>query len=145
MYTMLPLSPLPFVDLRRRVERLFDQFTDGLGGAAASLRPYPALNIWENEERIFAEAEVPGMQLADVEITVVGNELTIRGRRAAGSNENTLFHRHERSTGEFSRTITLPAEIDADAVEATLRDGVLTVTLPKAKSARARKIPVRGA
>ena len=135
------MSMRPFVGyapLRREINRLFEEFAGALDDNA---RPYPALNLWEDGNSYFAEAEVPGLKLEDLEITVVGHELTIKGRWQTATE--CAYHRRERQTGEFVRSVTLPAEVDADKVEASLKDGVLTITLPKAESARARKIAVR--
>jgi HSP20 family protein len=71
--------------------------------------------------------------------------LTVKGRREFSTEEGTVFHRRERRTGEFTRTLTLPVDVDPDKVEATLKDGVLTVVMPKSKAALARKIAVKPA
>src|SRR5436190_891272 len=104
----------------------------------------PRLNVWEENDSFFAEAEVPGLTQVDLDVSVVGNQLTIKGRRETAADKEAVFHRRERSVGEFVRAITLPAEIDADKVSATLTGGVLTVTLPKAEAAKPRKINVQG-
>lgn len=124
-----------FDRLIQRVARpLFDEPT---------LRSFPALNVWEDGDRLMAEAELPGLRLEDIDVLVVGNELTIKGRRPTPSEIKGSIHRQERGVGEFTRAITLPVEIDAEKVEATLKHGVLTVLLPKAEPAKARKIAVR--
>lgn len=126
--------------VRREMGELFDSVFNGHDVRA---RSYPALNIWEEGDQLFAEAELPGMGMDDVELFVVGNELTIKGQRRPLADENASYHRRERGVGEFSRTVTLPVEIDSDKVEASLKNGVLTITLPKAEAARPRKISVR--
>jgi HSP20 family protein len=128
-------------DLRRGVERLFESIPayDVVTGA----RPFPSLNVWEDGETLVAEAEVPGLTMKDIDVTVVGDELTIKGQRTPQDGAKPVYHRQERGTGAFSRTMTLPYEINADAVEATLRDGILTIRLPKSETARARKIAVK--
>ena len=117
---------------------------------AAAVRPprrrrprFPAVNVWEEGEHLFAEAELPGTKSENVDVSVAGDELTIRGRRTTGVAEGSSFHRHEREVGEFLCTLHLPHEVDADGVEATLTDGVLLLKLPKAASARPRKIQVQ--
>lgn len=148
---MMPLSRFnlpasPFAVLRNEIDNLFDGFLRGEPRSMLSaVRPYPAVNVWEDHEALHAEAEIPGLRMEDLEILVNGNELTIKGRRAAVDEADTIYHRRERGAGEFSRFLTLPAEVDADRVEATLRDGVLQIKLPKAERARARKIAVRTA
>jgi HSP20 family protein len=78
-----------------------------------------------------------------VDLAVVGNELTVKVERPAPERQETTFHRQERPTGSFSRTLRLPTEVAVDKVEATLQQGVLTIRLPKAEAARPRKISVQ--
>lgn len=138
----LPLAP--FTELRREMDRLIDSFV-GNGASDPRLQPFPALNLWENQDRVMVEAEVPGMRLEDLEISIQGNELSIKGQRKPLEGQNLVFHRRERGFGEFTRFVTLPIDVDAERVEATLQNGVLTIVLPKAERARARKIAVRTA
>ena len=74
---------------------------------------------------------------------MVGDELTLKGRREPEDGQQATYHRRERGTGSFTRVLTLPIEVDADKVEASLAQGVLTIRLPKAESAKARKIQVK--
>lgn len=113
------------------------------GGALRPQAAIPALNLWDDGDRFRAEAELPGYTIEDLELSVAGPEFQIRGKRAIEAKEGWTLHRRERTAGEFSRTITFPAEIDAEKVQASLRDGVLSVTLPKAPGARPRKIEVK--
>lgn len=131
----------PFNELRREIGRLLEGFEWRRPGFGAAAR-FPALNVWEDGEALHAEAELPGVHLEDLEILVVGNELTIKGHRQEREGQNLTYHRQERGMGEFSRAISLPVEIDADKVEATLRNGVLTLRLPKAEVARPKKINI---
>lgn len=137
----------PFGQLRTEVDRLFNEVFapavadgwDRLNGG----RVVPAVNIWEENDRLLLEAELPGVKAEDLDIAVVGNELTITGRRSGTEQrEGVVQHRTERSSGAFTRQVTLPVDIDDERVEAKLTDGVLLVTLPKAEQARPRKIPV---
>lgn len=134
--------------LRNEVDRVMGDFFGGVSAALpraySALHAFPAVNVWEANDELFAEAELPGMKSGDVEVTVVGNELTLSGKRSVEQNEGSQFHRRERGVGEFSRTLRLPYDVDPTAVEATLRDGVLLLKLPKAESARPRKIQVNG-
>ena len=112
--------------------------------SAHSLRPFPALNVWENENNLYLEAELPGFGLENLELVVLGNELTIAGSRPSEKEtENVQFRRRERATGKFVRKIQLNSEVDADRVEAVLKNGVLKISLPKAESAKPRHITVR--
>jgi HSP20 family protein len=138
---VLPAATPQLPEFRRELDRLFD----GFFGAdfANGLRAFPALNVWEDSERMYAEAEVPGLTLDDLEITIQGNELGIKGARKPHGGKEALYHRQERGVGEFVRYVTLPVDVDAEHVEATLKHGVLTIVMPKAEQARARKIAVR--
>jgi len=106
---------------------------------------FPPLNLWEDAENIYAEAELPGLTMDSVEVFVVGSELTIRGERKGLDEQGVSYHRRERGTGRFERTVMLPTPINADKVEATFKDGVLTVKMPKAEEAKPRKIKVQTA
>lgn len=129
---------------RRDLDRLFKQFQSGFGDLwSLDERSYPALNIWDDGESICAEAEVPGFEMKDIEVTVMGNQLTIKGRREVSKKEGATLHRHERFTGEFVRSMTLPVEVNPGKVDATLKDGVLTLVMPKTQAALARKITVK--
>ena len=134
----------PFGDLRSEINRLFEQAMESSnGGSIFGGRSFPAINMWEDGEFVVAEAEIPGVSMDDIEINVVGNELSIKGQRKCRCDENVTFHRQERGIGEFSRFLTLPVAIDADKVEAVLKNGVLTIKLPKAEAARPRRIEVK--
>ena len=106
---------------------------------------YPAFNVWEDADKVFVEAELPGLDLKDLEIYVTaGNHLTLKGERKPNVPEKGLWHRQERGFGKFSRSLTLPFNVDADKVDARFENGVLLVALPKHESARPRKITVKG-
>jgi len=142
LHRMQPV--FPFGDLRREVDRLLDDYAAPFTGGRG--RGFPALNVWENADSLFVEAELPGFTMNDVELTVVGDELSIKGeRKVASSEEKATFHRRERGAGAFSRFVTLPVGVDAEKVDAVLRDGVLTITLPKSAAAKPRRIQVKGA
>jgi len=103
---------------------------------------FPAVNLWEDASALYAEAEVPGLSLKDIEVTVEGDQLTVKGHRETLDAREYTYHRRERGTGEFALTLALPVETNPDEVEATLTDGVLRIRLPKAETAKARKIKV---
>ena len=134
--------------LRDEMDRLFANVYEGNWPSAlsglATPGSFPAMNLWEREDALCAELEVPGLTLDDLDVLVVGNELTVKGSRKNGEpSEDSLYHRRERVTGSFSRSIRLPVDIDAGKVEAALKDGVLTVILPKAEAAKPRKVLVK--
>jgi len=109
-------------------------------GASAN---YPALNVWETDEALHVEAELPGLKSENIEISVIGRELTIKGERVPAEMSDATWHRRERSTGAFARVLRLPFDVDSEKVTAAAKDGVLCVALPKAAAARPRKIDVR--
>jgi len=147
MLTRMMNDLSPFFGLHNEMDRWIEGFVED---APAAPRPYgaayPALNTWEDADNAWFEAELPGLGLEDIEVLVNGGGVTIAGERKRGEPQGGAnWHRRERSHGRFSRTLTLPWDIDADKVHATLRDGVLTVQLPKAASAKPRKVKVLGA
>jgi HSP20 family protein len=125
------------------LDLLLEGFPWGTAFGATPARVFPQLNLWEDEANVHAECELPGLRLDDLEVTVLGSKLTIRGERKTAAPEGASSLRRERSYGEFSRTVELPIEIDAEKVEATLENGVLKVRLPKAKTALPRRIEVK--
>lgn len=133
--------------LRGEFDRLFSDFAGGRAFpdpfGVLGRRPFPAVNAWEDHKAVYAEAELPGLTMEDIEVLVMGDELTIKGERKDTEKEGVTYHRRERGLGTFSRVLRLPIQIDAEKVEATLRDGVLTVKLPKAQSALPRKIELK--
>ena len=132
----------PYTDLRREIDRLFDAVSGGNGGSARA-KAFPPVNLWEDGDHLYLEAELPGVALNDLDISAAGNELTLRGRRNPPTGESVGYHRQERGFGEFSRVLTLPADVNPDQIEATLKDGVLALKLPKAETARAHRIKVK--
>lgn len=144
MFTRLWNPAMGLDQLRREMNDVVGQLFDESSPAVRGTRSYPALNVWETDIELFAEAEVPGLKMEDLEVLVEGAELTIRGQRTPTETSGNV-HRRERGVGRFSRTVQLPVEINADKVQAVLRDGVLTITLPKAERAKPRKIEVHAA
>jgi HSP20 family protein len=134
----------PFGVLWQEINQVQDEFNKwfarGARGPAA-----PALTLWEDENAVHAEADLPGLDPAKIEVTVnEGNQLTIQGERPATEAPGAVWVRQERPFGKFVRSITLPALVDADRVEAKYDNGVLRLTLPKHEAARPRKIIVKG-
>ncbi|MBI4718610.1 MAG: Hsp20/alpha crystallin family protein [Planctomycetes bacterium] len=125
------------------MDRLFNDLLECTPPAAPVRGTFPQVNVWEDSDSLVAEAEIPGLTMQNVEVFVLGDELTIQGKRGETSGEGVTYHRRERGLGEFSRVLRLPVAIDADKVSAELRDGVLTIRLPKAQAALPRKIQVK--
>lgn len=105
---------------------------------------FPDLNVWDDERTAYVEAELPGLGADDFRVDVAGAELTISGERKPQETTGAPLRR-ERVTGPFRRAITLPWELAADKAEASLRDGVLTVRIPKSERAKVKKIEVKTA
>ena len=103
----------------------------------------PPVDIYETADHYVVTAEVPGLSREDIDIRLHDGRLTLRGtRRAAGHVRCEQYHRVERGHGTFLRTFALPLAIDVDAIKADLREGVLTVTVPKASDSNSRRITV---
>ncbi len=131
--------------LQNEVNRLFGrQGRNGNENRLGVPAGYPALNMWQDDNNLIVEAELPGMELEDIEIFVDdGNQLTIKGERKAPVRETGAWHRRERGFGNFVRTVELPSMVNAEKVEAVLKNGVLTMTLPKPEEVKPRKITVK--
>ena len=134
----------PIGQLRSEMDRLLSGFFSNAADEsfAGRRRGQPAVNLWEEDDQLLVELEVPGVKSDQVEISVAGGELSLSIRRPDVQQENVTYHRRERPVGAFTRVLRLPTDVDADKVEAELRDGVLTVRLPKAESVKPRKIAV---
>ncbi|MBA3963731.1 MAG: Hsp20/alpha crystallin family protein [Chthoniobacterales bacterium] len=102
----------------------------------------PALDVYQNADNVVAVVELPGMRKEEIEISLHDGTLTIAGERKSTSDEREKTERIERFTGKFRRSVTLPTRIDAAKIAASYKDGVLTVTLPKAEEAKPKKIEV---
>jgi len=126
--------------LQREMNRLFENYDRAFAPAAN----YPAVNLWLNEDGAVVTAEIPGVDVKDLEINVVGETLTVSGDRKAESVSNdAVYHRQERGFGKFTRMVELPFAVDANKVQATLEKGVLRIYLPRAEQDRPRKITVK--
>jgi len=102
----------------------------------------PALDLYQNNDNVVAVLELPGMRKEDIDISLHDGMLTIAGERQISSGEGENAERTERFSGKFRRSISLPTRVDAGKVNATYKDGILTVTLPKAEEAKPKKVEV---
>ncbi len=140
----------PFRDLRtlqEEVNRLFSNnltpsFGDeGIGRGAWN----PSVDIYENKDQIILEAELPGMNREDFDLTIENNVITLRGeRRFEKQDDADNYHRVERAYGSFTRSFTLPQTVSGEGAAAEYRNGVLRVTLPKREETKARRIEIGG-
>lgn len=130
--------------LREEMDRLVSGFANVLPDAPwFGGRSRPALNVWEEADALKVEAELPGVQNEQIEVSVAGGEMSLKVARPDVEQADVTYHRRERPVGTFTRVLRLPFEVDAEKVQADLRDGVLTITLPKAEAAKPRKIVVK--
>ncbi|HEY8203264.1 MAG TPA: Hsp20/alpha crystallin family protein [Pyrinomonadaceae bacterium] len=140
----------PFRDLRSlqdEVNRLFTgnvgRTFDDEGIARGSWNP--SVDIYENKEQIVLEAELPGMNREDFDLSIENNVVTLRGERRFEKKDDTdNYHRVERAYGSFTRSFTLPNTVTAEGATADYRNGVLRVTIPKREETKARRIEVKG-
>ena len=126
---MSNLLELPFWSNFGRQTQLFSGWT-------------PALDLYQSNDNVVAVVELPGMRKEDIEISLQDNMLTISGERTGGRSDGENAERTERFYGKFRRSITLPTQVDAGKVGASYKDGILTVTLPKAEEAKPKQIKV---
>ena len=141
--------------LRRRMDRLFDEYEPARGQGA--LRPnladeaerlwgrgrWPRLSLSDAGQSLLLKAEVPGLTEKDIQLSIHQDVLTMSGERKQDVPEGYVVHRQERAPLKFARSFTLPCKVDPEKSTATLKDGVLTVTLSKAKEAQPRQISVQ--
>lgn len=133
-----------WVDLRDELDNLFDL------SASLGRNPQdqlfsawtPALDLYHGKDNVTATVELPGMRKEDIEVSLHDGTLTISGERGSEKSEGENAERTERFSGKFRRSISLPTRVDGNKVSATYKDGILTVTLPKAEEAKPKQIQV---
>lgn len=139
------ISKNPLQALRHEMEELMNRFWDGDQQELLSSSFTPKLDLSETDNAYEVRMDVPGMQAKDIDVQVHGNVVTLSGSRKEEKTEKgRTFHRVERRSGSFSRTLSLPCDIKEDEVAAEYTGGVLTVVLPKCEKERARRIAVKG-
>jgi len=139
--------------LRREVERAFESYAGERPLNALFRNPltsifaraFPQINMSEDKDAVYVEALAPGVDPASLEISVIRDTLRIAGEKQPIKMEvkSEAFHRNERQSGKFVRTITLPVDVDGDKVTADYKNGVLLITLPKAEAAKPKQIEVK--
>jgi HSP20 family protein len=140
-------SSNPWRDIER-IQRDMDRILrDMTGSSGRQVAPgYPAINVWANEDGFVLTAELPGVKPDDIDISVVGETLTLSGTRQPDElQDGEKYHRRERRQGHFTRTFELPFKVDAEKVDAVFEKGVLHVSLPRSEEEKPRKISVKGA
>lgn len=137
----------PFQDLMTLQQRINRFFEDSLLDAErAELAPIwrPAIDIYEEPDAMYVEADLPGLRKDDVTVNLEDNVLTIQGQRKRQNEEKRdNYHRIERASGMFSRSFTLPSTVDREKIDAEFKDGVLRIRLPKQETAKPKQIKVR--
>ncbi|HEY3601438.1 MAG TPA: Hsp20/alpha crystallin family protein [Chthoniobacterales bacterium] len=133
-----------WANLRDEMNRLFD--LPAMGNLAHQSQLFsgwtPALDLYQTNDNIVAVVEIPGMKKEEIDISLHDGMLTIAGERATSTGEGENAERTERFSGKFRRSISLPTRVDAGKVSASYKDGILTVTLPKAEEAKPKKVAV---
>jgi len=138
----------PFGSLRKQIDTLFEDFDKGFNVRAGSFAVRS--NVSETDDAVCITAELPGIKLDDIDVSVTGNRISVRGEKKSESDEKgeedgRQFHRIERHSGAFYRMMSLPFDIDPDKVEADTKDGILTVTIRKPPEAvnETKKIAIK--
>lgn len=122
--------------LHREMNRLFSGFT-------TPAEQFPAINLWSSPDEVVLTAEVPGVDPKDVDISVIGNVVTLEGeRKEDASVPADSYHRREREVGKFMRSVRLPYEVEAEKVQARYTNGILRVVLPRKESSKPRRIAI---
>jgi HSP20 family protein len=136
----LVVRPQPFA---REVDRMFDAF---FGGEGEARRWVPAMDVWEEGEHFVLKADLPGVAESDVSIEVQDGTLTVSGeRRSEERKEGAGWYRYERSSGSFSRSLTLPEGVNPEGIDAEFAAGVLTVRIPKPEERKPRRVEIKSA
>ena len=133
----------PF-DALASFQQALDTFrtSDWLAAGPSGGGAYPPMNVFRKGDDFIIIAEIPGVKKADIDLQVKGRTLRLTGQKAVGFPEKAAVHRRERLAGRFDRALTLPVEIDPEAVKAEYRDGVLTLFVPRAESEKPRAIKI---
>jgi HSP20 family protein len=145
----------PFEDLatlRQEIDRAFEGFGDGqdplrrvafLPGRGP--RRYPLINLLEDKDNLYVEALTPGVDPQSLNVSVMHNRLTMAGEktRIEGDVEPEAFHRSERASGKFVRTVDLPADVEDEGVQAEYKNGLLVVKIPKAEKAKPKQVNIK--
>ncbi len=129
--------------LQRELERVFEKplFGSELGPSGRGV--FPPVNVFTDGDIHVVKVEVPGIPPEAVSIETAGRTLTVSGKREFAGKAGGSFHRRERGTGQFSRSIQLPSDLDLTQAEATCRNGILTIRIPKKEEAKPRQISVK--
>ena len=134
------------VSLRDVMDRLFEEsfIRPARGWLRSELGPTVQMDMYETDDDLVINADLPGLKPEDVDISITGNTLTIKGEfRSEEEGERGNVHFQERRYGKFQRTVSLPTGVDTDAAEAEFKDGILKIALPKSEEAKPKQIPIK--
>jgi len=137
-----PVSGL--LSLQRELERAF-QNPVGLDLGVSGRGVFPLVNIFSERDGFIVRLEIPGVSPEDLHIESQGRSLTVKGNRKRRGPEGGSFHRRERDSGEFSRSLQLPESLDLMRAEASYKNGILTIRVPKREEAKPRQITIKAA
>ena len=149
MANLVRLEPArEMLSLREAMDRLFEEsfLRPGSLGVSDSASAMLPMDMYETENDVVVKAAIPGVKPEDIEVTVTGDLLSIKGEFRTESeqkDEKRNYHRQERRFGSFCRQVTLPAGVNADACAADFENGVLTLTLPKVEEAKVKKVQIK--
>ncbi len=130
---------------RSNFDKMFTDYDRSFGEDYGwrSIDGAPRTNLYDSGDKIQVIAEVPGMSKEDLKVRIQGNYLELSGTRNLEAPKGYKIHRNERNVTTFTRSFTLPSEVNADKIEAILQDGLLTLALPKAEAARPKQISIK--
>ena len=128
--------------MRRHLDQVFDRTGESRIGSLQT-GVFPLINLTETAQAYIIRAEIPGVSPEDLDIQTTGRNISITGERKIAVDRSAKYHRKEREGGRFSRAISLPGEFDRDKIDASLKNGILEVKLPKAEAAQPRKIEIK--
>lgn len=145
MRALMPWTGM--TSLRKDMDRLFDRFGEPAWPQMPTLAEWePTVDVSEDKDAVTVKAELPGVEQKDIAVSLQDGVLTIKGDKHAEKEEKgKQYHRVERSYGSFYRAMRLPSAVEAGKVTAAFKDGVVTITLPKAAEAKGTTIPVKAA
>lgn len=133
------------IDAFRDLEREMDRWVRSVDSAFEGLRlgrPFPSLNLYEQDDEFLITAEIPGCEAQDLDVSVANSVLTVKGRRSPGNIPEDKFRRSERPHGPWERSLPLPERVDDENIRAELKNGLLKLRLPKLPTTEPRQIQV---
>lgn len=134
----------PFLMVRDEMDQLFSRLSAEMDGGTLAGQVVPALDLSETDKTIEVRADLPGLKPEEIDIKVSRNSITISGERKEATEEKgRSWHRVERKHGTFVRTVPLPCEVEQEKIDASYKEGVLTVTIPKSPGSLTRKVKVK--